>query len=142
MAKPRFNPNKDYIKSLAVKCNGNISQMAKDLNVERSTIYEYIKRDPHGKKVMDEARGLNTENDLDLAEHVIRYNLTNYKTNPGLAQRAAEKVIDKKGHLRRWADGTNTNPPNTSDLQGLITGLKDGIKSKASPKLPRSEQTL
>jgi hypothetical protein len=104
MAYADFKPDNDDILAIATKTNGNISQIADHFKVSRETVYQYLKRNPEGKAIIDRVRGLNTETELDLAEHVIRYNMANYKSNGGLAQRAAEKVIDKKGYIRGWKE--------------------------------------
>ncbi len=84
---PTFLPDISDVRKIAIKFGGNIKEMAEHFNVARDTMYQYMYRNAEGKKVIDE---------------VMQYNLSNYKKNPGLAQRASEKVIDKKGHLRGW----------------------------------------
>ncbi len=112
-----FSPDISDMLKIAIKHNGCISNIAREMNVNRDTIYEYLKRNPEGKKIIDKVRGYNTEIELDTAEEVIRYNLSNYKKNAGLAQRAAEKVIDKKGHLRSWGvEQTEKVSANQTDL--------------------------
>lgn len=103
-APDKFNPDKKDLLATSIKFNGNLTQIAAHYEVSRETVYQYTKRDPDGKEIIEFTRGYNTETELDLSEHVIRYNLLNYKNNPGLAQRAAEKVIDKKGYLRGWCE--------------------------------------
>lgn len=130
MAYAKFDPDKADMLVIAIKYNGNISKIAEHYNVVRDTIYQYYRRDPEGKKIIDIVRGLNTESDLDQAEYVIRYNMANVKTNPGLAQRAAEKVIDRKGHLRDWNNATSAAPPNDGSLTELLISLKGNNASK------------
>ncbi len=125
MAYEKFNPDKSDMLAIAIKYNGNISKIAEHYNVSRDTTYEYFKRDIQGKQIIDTVRGVNTESDLDAAEYVIRSNMANYKNNPGLAQRAAEKVIDRKGHLRDWASAGTSLPPNDSILSELAASLKE-----------------
>ena len=124
MSRVLFNPDKIDMMAISVKYNGNIAKISEHFNVSRETIYKYIKRDPEGKEIIESTRGINTETDLDAAEHVIRYNMMNYKNNPGLAQRAAEKVIDRKGHLRDWNNPTNPLPPNDGSITDLLTWIK------------------
>jgi len=130
MAYAKFDPDKTDMLAVSIKYNGNISKIAEHYNVVRDTIYQYYRRDSVGKEIIDTVRGLNTETDLDQAEYVLRYNMANFKTNPGLAQRAAEKVIDRKGHLRDWNNAPNTAPPNDAG----ITELLASIKGKNAPK--------
>jgi|ERR1051326_785865 transposase-like protein len=102
MANEYFSPDKSDMMAAAIKYNGNISALAEHFNVSRDTMYQYMKRDPQGKEIIQQVRGYNNESMLDLAEHVLRYNLHNYKSNAGLAQRASEKVIDRLGYMRGW----------------------------------------
>lgn len=102
MSYAKFDPDKSDILIQSIKTNGNITALSSHYNVSRETIYEYFKRDPHGKSIVHTVRGYNTELDLDIAENVFRYNMNNIKSNAGLAQRAAEKVIEGKGYSRGW----------------------------------------
>lgn len=128
MAYAKFDPDKSDLKQIALKYHGNISAIARHFNIHGDTVYEYIKRDPVGKEIIDFCRAYNTEYDLDLAEHVIRHNMANYKSNPGLAQRAAEKVIDKKGHLRGWvAERLAQEDDETLQLLKEFQSLQDHV---------------
>lgn len=128
MAYAKFDPEKSEIRSIAIEKRGNVQAIARHYNINQDTIYEYFKRDPEGKKIIDDVRSLNTETELDLAEFVLSYNMSNYKTNAGLAQRAAEKVIDKKGHLRGW------NEKSQLDDKQITIEILDA-KSSNSPKV-------
>ena len=127
----KFDPDKRDFLLNGIRFNGNITQLAAHYNVSRETVYQYIKRDPDGKQILEQVRGFNNEHFLDLSEHVIQYNLLNYKNNPGLAQRAAEKVIDKKGHLRGWKNEENTNQSTYNII--VPNDLAIGTKFSASP---------
>lgn len=126
-----WEPDASVMLAAAIKFHGNITQLAEHFKVNRDTVYQYLKRNPEGKEIIDKVRGYNTEVDLDLAEHVIRYNLANFKNNPGLAQRASEKVIDKKGYMRGWreSDDEKETPKNQSDIDKdhLIMELKNKL---------------
>lgn len=122
-----FDPDISDIERICIKYHGNISAMANYYNVNRDTIYEYMNRRPEGKVIIDKVRRMNNENFLDMAEHVIRYNLTNYQNDSSLAQRAAEKVIDKKGRLRGWHDSvviTDQMQESETDIQNQNMLLK------------------
>lgn len=97
-----FNPDYADMMAAAIKFNGNITALAEHFKVSRETMHQYMKRNPKGKEIIDQVRCFNNETMLDCAEHVMRYNLMNYKSNAGLAQRASEKVIDRLGYLRGW----------------------------------------
>ncbi len=128
MSHSKFDPEKTEMRLVAIKYNGNVQAIARHYNINQDTIYKYFKRDPEGKKIIDDVRGLNTVTELDLAEHVMRFNMTNYKLNPGLAQRAAEKVIDKKGHSRGWSDNLSTATP---ALDGQVEAENEEMEEKA-----------
>lgn len=102
MAQILFKPDYPDFLASAIKYNGNIAILSEHYNVSRETMHKFLKRDPQGKEIIEQVRGYNKETMLDMAEHVIRYNMSNYKANAGLAQRASEKVIDKLGYLRGW----------------------------------------
>lgn len=106
------------IKALIYEYHGNIAQISQKLGLARFTVYNYLKSEPDLKKYLDECRSYNNETILDFAEHVFHYNLINYKNNPGLAQRAAEKVVERKGASRGWlGDTSGQNPINDKDLE-------------------------
>jgi aldehyde:ferredoxin oxidoreductase len=128
MAFRKFIPNKKDMLATAIKLNGNISALADHYKVCRNTIYEYLKRDPDGKEIIEKVRGVNEETILDAAEHVLRYNLMNYKLNPAIAQRAAEKVIDRKGHLRGWVSSpieSKIEEATEANFQSVMQMLKE-----------------
>lgn len=102
MAYEPFECDINDMQLVAAKHNGNIKEIAKHFNVHRYTIYRYLDKNPEAKKVIAQVRHYNTDDDLDLAEQVIRLMMTKHDTAPGLALKAAEKVIDLKGHSRGW----------------------------------------
>lgn len=102
MAHTKFIPDPSDFLTAAIKYNGSILKLARHYNVHKDTMFEYLKRDPVGRKTIDKVRGLNQETHLDLAEQVFMYNMANLEKSPGLAQRAAEKVMDKLGYKRGW----------------------------------------
>ena len=102
MAYAKFDPDKSDFLDTSLKYNGNICAIARHYNISTETIYQYYHRDPIGKEIINIVRTLNTSTDVDLAEHVNRYNLGNYKTDPHLAQKAAEYTLTKKGLSRGW----------------------------------------
>jgi hypothetical protein len=104
MAPALFDPDISDMLNVAIEKHGNIAQIAKHYNVSRDTVYVYLQRVEKGKEIIDLVRRYNSDADLDSAEFIFRYNMLNYKNNPGLAQRAAEKVIDRKGWMRGWKD--------------------------------------
>lgn len=137
MAKASFTPEiaDGAFLAACVKYDGNVTAMSKHYNVSIDTMYEFFKRTPEAKKILDTVRGLNTEVILDLAEHVIKFNLMNFKNDRKLAQRAAEKVIDKKGHSRGWHDIVSSTPPGDGQINDILTGIKD-----AKDKIDAAEQ--
>lgn len=131
------------IEEIAFRFDGNVSAIARHYGVKRNTVYEYFKRHPEGKLIIDRVREYTDDDFLDMAEFVYKYHLTNYKTNPGLALRAAEKVIDKKGHKRGWCSNTEVQAQgNDKLLNTLIDGIKqqsNDIKQETDPSVQRSE---
>ena len=111
MAYAKFDPDKTEFLAACLKCHGNVVAIAQEMRVSHDTIYQYINRDAEAKIILDDARGINDKVILDLAIHVQYYNLSQYKSNPKLAQRASEKVLDIKGHERGW------KAPNASDVK-------------------------
>lgn len=97
-----FNPDISDMRHNAIRLHGNVKKLAEHYNVSRDTMYEYFKRNPETRKLVDDLRNYNTESDLDAAEDVIRMALESFKTKPGIALRAAERVLDGKGHSRHW----------------------------------------
>jgi len=113
-----FDPsNTSNIQEIAIKYNGNIRAIADYYKVSRWVIYEYLKRNPEARDIIESARDFNTESDMDDAEHIYRYAMANYKTNLGFALRAAEKVIDKKGHRRGWREDKTNESMNPEDKE-------------------------
>lgn len=100
-------PSYEEFRMLALAQKGNLRAIASKLNCIPHTLYSYFKRDPKAKDILDEVRGYNTFEDLDLAEYVIRFNMTNHKEEPSIAQRAAEFTLDRKGKDRHWIKDDN-----------------------------------
>ena len=130
MAHAAFNPDTSDMKDIAIKFNGNIAQIANHFNVSRETIYQYLKRNPDGKKLIESVRGINTETILDSAEFVYMYALNQYKSSLRDAIRAAEKVIDKKGHLRGWGNNDQNIPPNVEAIESTFNQIDAEYKIK------------
>jgi len=101
-----FAPDVSDVKKFVYIYHGNIAAIAREMNVSRETMYQYLKKNPEAAELIQSVRGFNTETDLALAEYVIRHTLINHKDNPALAVRCAEKVVDKKGKSRGWSDDT------------------------------------
>jgi hypothetical protein len=124
MAVAYFSPDYSDMTAAAIKFNGNITALAEHFKVSRETMHQYMKRDPKGKEIIDQVRCYNNETMLDCAEHVIRYNLMNYKNNAGLAQRASEKVIDRLGHLRGWSSDKNED-----EIHATLSSIKEKLEN-------------
>lgn len=140
-----FNPDVSDIKTVAVLKHGNIAQIAKHYKVSRETVYQYLYRNEEGKKIIDEVRTYNTVSDLDMAEAVIRLSMMKHEEQPSIALRAAEKVIDKKGHLRGWSfDPSSEAVPKNEDsltlghenmmLRAQIAVLKEKHDNKSEAR--------
>lgn len=115
-----FNPDDEDFETAAMEWHGNITAMAEIFGVVKSTMYTYIQRHPEKMQIIERARMLSDELFLDQAEFVVRYNMNQYKENAGLAQKAAEKVIDKKGHRRGWGENeTKDNQPKNDEINDL-----------------------
>lgn len=139
MGYEKFDPDKTDFIAIAFKYNGNASAIARHYNIAHDTIYQYMDRDPVGKGIIQTVRGWNTVYDMDLAEAVNRYNMQNFKSNPNLAQKAAEKTIDKKGHTRGWGVSSEQIIPEQSSIdmsdilmkqQARIAELEAQLESK------------
>lgn len=127
MAHEKFDPDKSDMKAIAIKYNGNIKAIAKELNVHRDTIYEYFKRDPEGEKIIQHVRGYNKFTDADLAEHVIRWNMSNFEKRPGIAQRSAEFFLVHQAKDRGWVkddDLKSEDPAVINKAMDLISILQ------------------
>lgn len=122
----KFDPSDTSdIKDITTQFNGNVRAIAKHYGVKRQTIYDYFKRQPEGMKIIEECRQHNHEEFLDDAEFVYKYALANYKNNLALAMRAADKVIDKKGHTRNWKEDKDKS----KDSNTIILEPKDYSKA-------------
>ena len=143
-----FRPDISDFMTKAMACHGNIQQLATLYEINKSTMHHLVSKVAEYREIIVTVREYNTDSDLDLAEHVFRYNMMNLKNNAGLAQRAAEKVVDGKGRKRGWnADETSYIPPNDSKLGNEHETIKlkrlldlNGIdyndnKSKTEPEL-------
>lgn len=127
MAFDKFDPDKADMQTIAIKYNGNVKAIAKEMNVSRETIYQYFKRDPKGKEIIDHVRGFNTFTDADLAEHVIRWNMSNFDSKPGIAQRSAEFFLVHKAKDRGWVkedDLKSEDPAVITKAMDLISILQ------------------
>ena len=122
-------PDYGEFEALAISVHGNIKAIAKKLSVTPVTIYRHFKKDPELKCIVDEAREYNSFFDLDLAEHVNRYNMTNFMNEPSIAQRAAEYTIDRKGRDRGWIkEDTREQSTNDENIRITLSLSKDNAK--------------
>lgn len=136
----KFDPDLERLREIALKTHGNINGIAAEYGANRDTIYEFMKRSPEGKKIIDEAYVYNSNYDLDLAEYVVRYHMTNYKKNGALSMRAAEKVIDKKGELRGWGALTS-NASKDDEIDKEDQYLKSEYDSLKKDKMLKLKDT-
>ena len=132
-----FNPeasstSAEEFEQIAYKYKGNVTRIAEHFKVKRHTIRDYFKRQPNGIELLNKIRHDNTECELDEAEFIMRYSMANYKNNMGYAFRAAEKVLDKKGHLRGWGSEEKIEL-NEKSLQALLK-LNDQLSSQQSER--------
>lgn len=97
-----FNPDKLDIKNVIIENSGNITAISRHYGINRYTIYLYYERHPEVKEWIDEARKKSSDFFLDHAENVFMFNLKNYESEPSIAQRAAEKVLEWRGKSRGW----------------------------------------
>lgn len=114
MSYAKFDPSKSNMKEICCECFGNVSSIARKMNVNRCTIYEYLHRDPVGRQILEYSRNFSWETHLDCADSVTLRNMLNFDSNPSLAQTAANKVIDKIGHRRYWG-GEKLSEEGTQD---------------------------
>ncbi len=112
-------PNLDEFRMICIKYHGNAKAIANHLNIIPHTLYSYFRRDPRAKEILDEIRGYNSFTDLDLAEYVNRYNLSQAKENPAVAQRAAEFTLKFKGKDRGWIDSETKELSSFDDNIGI-----------------------
>ena len=124
-----FTPDIDDVIKAIIAKKGVVTNVAKHFEVHKETIYDYCYRHPEALEALEKVRKYNKFDYLDMAEHVTMYNMINYETNPGLAQRASEKVLDKLGHLRGWhenkSDDASANSKQDSDR------LSNALKAKS-----------
>ncbi len=119
-------PDYDEFRMICIKYHGNVRAISAHLNVMPITLYSYFKRDPKGKQIVDEIRGYNTLTDLDLAEHVNRYNMSQYKENPNTAQRAAEFTLGYKGKERGWIKEDSRNVAlNEENIESTLKDINE-----------------
>lgn len=127
MAYEKFDPDKSVLKAIAIKYNGNVKAIAKELNVNKDTVYQYFKRDPDGEEIIKHVRGYNKFTDADLAEHVVRWNMSNFEKRPGIAQRSAEFFLVHQAKDRGWVkddDIKSDDPAVINKAMDLITILQ------------------
>ena len=120
-------PDYGEFELLAMSTHGNLKAMASKLSVSPVTLYRHFKKDPELKNILDEVRTYNNVTDVDLAEFVNRYNMSNYKEEPSIAQRAAEFTLGYKGKDRGWVkddDLKSSDPAVINKAMDLISILQ------------------
>lgn len=122
---PFVPPDIEEFIAIAIKHHGNVRAIAAYLNLTPITLYTYFKKDPKAKEIIDEVRGYNSFSDLDIAEHVNRYNMMNYKEKPALAQRAAEFTLITKGKDRGWIHKQNEDNLSLKEEEKSLTKSMD-----------------
>jgi hypothetical protein len=145
-------PDHEEFRAICIKLHGNAKAIAAKLNIIPHTLYSYFKKDPKAKEILDEIRGYNSYTDLDLAEYVNRYNMSQVTENPAVAQRASEFTLRYKGKERGWIDSENKDTSSNDDVIGETLDLAKLkaenaelrrllIESKAGTEHLPSEQT-
>lgn len=125
---------------LAIKHHGNIAAIARALGKDTSTLYSWFKTNPDAKRLIDYVREYNDNYFLDLAEKVVNSNLQNWREKPALAQKAAELVINKKGHRRGWEGGEDKNPVVNEQVMNNFNSLIDQLNDyRSSLKIDTSK---
>lgn len=102
MGRTYFNPDKREFSEIANEKRGYIYAIAKHYGVAESTIYALQVRDQEIKTILQEARRVHHENELDLAISLNFHFMQDYKNNPGLASLHARYTIDKRGQSRGY----------------------------------------
>lgn len=128
MAQILFNPDNVDMMQIAYKYHGNIAAIANHYKVSRDTVYEYFNRNHDGIEILKYIRKYNNEIHLDTAEYVLAYNMNNHKSNAALAQRAAEFVLDRKGHTRGYKQKPNeeeVNEQTGKQVKALLDQLSE-----------------
>ena len=130
-----FNPDAsstsaEEFEEIVYKYKGNVTRIAEHFKVKRHTIHDYFKRQPNGIELLNKVRYDNTECELDESEHILRYSMANYKNNLGYALRAAEKVIDKKGHLRGWKTKDDEKGELSIEAIDKLDAMLDKLKER------------
>ena len=125
-----FKPDISDVIAVIYELKGNMTQISKKFDVRKETMYNVLYANPEALKALEDVRTYKKHDFIDLAEHVTFYNMTRYENNPGLAQRAADKVLDKLGHLRGWKEDESGNKDlspkqNEIDLKHELMLLKD-----------------
>ena len=152
-------PDHEEFRAICIKLHGNAKAIAAKLNIIPHTLYSYFKKDPRAKEILDEVRGYNSFTDLDLAEYVNRYNMSQVTENPAIAQRASEFTLRYKGKDRGWVESDNKDASNQEDdninlsdiilkqqneirkLKELLKGqITDDVQRQTSPELLRSDE--
>lgn len=129
---PFIPPDHEEFRAIAIKLHGNAKAIAARLNIIPHTLYAYFKKDPAAKQILDEIRGYNSFTDLDLAEYVNRYNMSQVTDNPSVAQRAAEFTLRFKGKDRGWVEAETKELSSQDDR---IADTIDNAKVKAENAL-------
>lgn len=104
-----FKPDISDVIAVIYELKGNMTQISKKFDVRKETMYNVLYANPEALKALEDVRTYKKHDFIDLAEHVTFYNMTRYEESPGLAQRAADKVLDKIGHLRGWKEDESGN---------------------------------
>jgi hypothetical protein len=117
MAYAKFDPNRTHMYQVCKKHKGNISAIAREMNVDRWTIYEFFKKHPKGMALIHEIRGYGKIARIDAALQLYDYSMANYKEDLKTAMQTAHKIMDQIGHEIGWGvENKSNDSPFQSDL--------------------------
>lgn len=114
-----WEPDLQDVKDVFLKNRGNVAASAKNMNVGRDVLFRYINKHPELKESLEEARSIQSEDELELAVSLNYIFMQDYKNNPSLASQHVRFTLEKKGSIRGYQRDAQIEPDKANNQEAI-----------------------
>lgn len=134
----RFEPDSSDFKQVCIENNCNINSIAEYYGINRDTVYQLFYRQPEYRQLLEECRNASNLYFAQKAQKVFWSNMDLVDEFPAVAQRAAEKVLEKVGHLVGWEDKADNKSDDYKRAMEKLDDYADQVDSLSQRKIADS----
>ncbi len=101
---------KSNVSSAFIECCGNVAACAKKLDINRKTLFCYIRDNPAIREELEAVRSMHSEDEIDLAVALNFKFMQDWENNPSLASQHVRFTLEKKGAIRGYHNDPRLEP--------------------------------